>query len=761
MERLKISYGIMLVTHVLFTCITYAQKQNNTIGSEVFVDVPHYIFNKYLPLPVSVYIHESECNNCQNYLNYIDIRFKCAKDTQWSPVYVYSNWTYNQFLNLFNCYSVEDTLWGVQSFLSSMPFNSSEHTILFTADTNYWFPPVPIVEVNKRYFYFNFNIPPNLWNMFLCEDSVLDLHVYVSLDYAPDEEFYFRIFVSHNGLPTINKWYRGDVHVHSYYTQNIVENGFPLCQTKIAAKYNGLSWITLTDHSCDFDNYGLNPIYNYERLKAEIQFFNNNDSSFKFIPAIEASVLNSKGKTIHALIYPNESNIYSFPYFFDAKGDNELTEINLFMLYDSLEKYNAFCYAAHPFAQGDKLSDFVYGDVWNIGDIDFKLNGELHSYAGNVICNDINYASDVFSGTDTTVFFKPLYGFQLWNLWYTLTCNDTYNNPWNTNHLPEPYGFVPVEDFNYLHHYYKLQQNLEVYNFLLRKSLKFKNQNLSVKYWKPYLIGGSDAHGSFNFSTTDYVNLGISGYVENNFIGAINTVAFCPEGLGLNGENVLKALKNGKTIISSGPLLIPFLNYNSNYYTCGDTVEVFLSNVSSAKIFLTSKTSKLFGNVESCKMFIITENEVYVKDLNLLNQTTIFYLNNLLDTLVHSNLQKYIAFYFILTTKKNYDKPHIYKKSYEYFYSITNPIWVKIKNDLNITSNKSDFFNVFYDNENNTIYLQTENFIKAEIIDVTGKTLCSYFNVTEISCKELPTGIYFLRIISERKIATIKFLKMK
>ena len=48
----------------------------------------------------------------------------------------------------------------------------------------------------------------------------------------------------------------------------------------------------------------------------------------------------------------------------------------------------------------------------------------------------------------------------------------------------------------------------------------------------------------------------ISGYAEDNALGKLSTVVYCPSGMGRRGENVLAALREGRSVLSNGPLLI-------------------------------------------------------------------------------------------------------------------------------------------------------------------------------------------------------------
>ena len=81
--------------------------------------------------------------------------------------------------------------------------------------------------------------------------------------------------------------------------------------------------------------------------------------------------------------------------------------------------------------------------------------------------------------------------------------------------------------------------------------------------FKVFLAAGSDAHGDFNYEATlDVVDFlgkpsrGLSGYAEDNALGKISTIVYAPEGMGPKGENILRALKSGRSVLSNGPLLI-------------------------------------------------------------------------------------------------------------------------------------------------------------------------------------------------------------
>ncbi len=609
---------VLLLIFLTFSVNIFSQKQNNSPGSDFIVDTPVRLdITKDSVIPITVYIHNSECTNCTNYLNYMDISFKCASSQTFDSPVKFDSLSTSQFMNLFSSYSMQDNVWSSQSFVDSKPVRDASHTVVFSADTNLWIPPVPVVVVNMHYFYFNLNIPYSVWSQYLCSDSIIDIHVFASLDYASDEEFWFRVFVSDKSYPTVQQWYRGDTHFHSYFTQNTAENGLPLSSSKINAKHSGLDWTITTDHSCDYDNYGISMQDNWQREGNEIAQLNNQDSSFIYIRGMEASILNSQGKIVHSLVYPSPDAPFSTPYIYDGGGDVSTTSITVDMLQDSLDKYHGFCYAAHPFAEGDKLSILVNGDVWNLSDSLSPTNGNPALTCGSVIWNNLSAASDVYSSDLSMVYKKNLIGLENWNLWYTLTCTNTDKDPWNVSGNAEPYGFYEVPASDNLQTMYRFTQNMEAYGFLLRKGLKMKNENSLVKHWKLFLSAGSDAHGSFNFSGTDYVYGGVSGQMENNHPGALNTLVYCPNGMGTNGQHVLQALKDGHTVLSSGPVIILTVSSSLGTMYPGDDMNAEDLDENQVVIHLQAISNILFGTVNHAIIVVETQDSSYTYPVNM------------------------------------------------------------------------------------------------------------------------------------------------
>lgn len=256
----------------IFSMITISvfcqPKQANTIGSEVISDVPYKII-KYDStgnlngIPVFIYVHDSNGSFYENDLIDISISIKNASETTFNPVLTFSSYSDSSFQTLFSCKSVYDSYLDIQDFDSSLPVKDASKTIKFIKDTNWWIPPIPLVQITQTHWYFVFTIPSEKLTGY---DDIIDIRVVFNLDYATDESQYFRVFRYNDPVPEIKNWYRGDTHFHGLFTTNTAEIGFPLEASKNAARFADLDWITVTDHSCDFDNYGTDINLNWQRL---------------------------------------------------------------------------------------------------------------------------------------------------------------------------------------------------------------------------------------------------------------------------------------------------------------------------------------------------------------------------------------------------------------------------------------------------------------------------------------------------------------
>ena len=374
--------------------------------------------------------------------------------------------------------------------------------------------------------------------------AVVDLWVAFRVAGWPSQNTYLRVHLNPPPLPQIANWYRGDLHHHSAFTDNPAERGHPLGVTKQAALDAGLNWVVLADHSTDLTA---------ERYARELQeVAKHRDGRFLFIRGEELTVASAKETlltTVHMVALPSpddpDRGFASSSSGTDAAittGDGTVTSPAL-SLQEALRKIAAasgFAYAAHPF---DPISPILRGGTWDL-DLDFLAPGESRLQ-------------------------EALVGLQLWNRATTATADDA-RDPFCIRRDADPSTcFQPDRDAD---HYARLEKGIELgWRPLLLKGLAGQANTRPSLPFKVFLAAGSDTHGDFNYEATmdavDFLSKpsrGVTGYAENNALGKLATVVYCPAGMGARGENVLRALLRGESVVSNGPLLVAGFDRDSN-----------------------------------------------------------------------------------------------------------------------------------------------------------------------------------------------------
>ncbi|MCF7922638.1 MAG: hypothetical protein K9M55_08045 [Candidatus Marinimicrobia bacterium] len=129
-----------------------------------------------------------------------------------------------------------------------------------------------------------------------------------------------RITIARESLPKIDGWLTGDTHLHTSLTNDQIEFGATLEQTRKAAQLLGLDFITATDHSYDLDDQTDNYLKNdpeLEKWKQSRELITelNKKHTLTIIPGEEISVANHRGATVHFLHFND-------PVYFPGSGDS-------------------------------------------------------------------------------------------------------------------------------------------------------------------------------------------------------------------------------------------------------------------------------------------------------------------------------------------------------------------------------------------------------------------------------------------------------
>lgn len=730
---MKAQFLLILFFASLFS---YSQhKQANTGGSEIIADVPYRIqkFNNSGQLnsvPILFYVHDSNSSLYRNDLVSVSVYVKNADTSRFTVPINLSSYSDADVQKMITCRSVGDQSMSIQTFDSSCFVKDNNVTLKFIEDTNWWFQPVACVQITRNHWYFMLNIPGEMLQEY---NDIIDIAVEFNLDYDADETKYFRVFRHNDQLPVQEDWYKGDTHFHSVFTQNNAETGLPNEANRIAAKAVGLDWITITDHSCDFDNYGSGMAINWQKLGQDVATQEVLDSTFKFIRAIEMSVNNSAGDVVHALVYPSYEQPQNLDYLGDGGGDLISTNVSSAELFDALSIKRSFSYLAHPFAEGDVISAAVGGGAWNISDSDFRNSQTVFNTGGAIKCNDTTIASDIFS-TDTTSFFIPnIIGGEIFNSRNSLQTADEAYNPWDVTNN-STVSFASTDSSAMLHYMKRLKENFEVTEYLWQKSLRKKNQNPDLKNWKFFLAAGSDAHGSFNYSNTDFT-MELTGSVNENALGMVYTAAYCPNGMGEGGSEVLYALKHGHTVISDGPLLTMRISTDTLLSKGGiiigqDTV-IGESDLSNYYLILNLSNSSLFGTVKYVRVNVFDGIEKKILNISMNGAVKVIPMSDIITNYSGDIiLNKYTIITAEVETEKQFESlSSVYLKEKDVFRCYTNPIYLKIDQTLSVKPENIDA--KLYPNPARDIF-------KIQVTEKSADSEIKIFDVTmrEVFCKK-------------------------
>ena len=783
---MKKLFPIFLLICLQINLFAQNQKvtQTQTIGRDVVADAPWRMKKtdgkgNLNGIPVHVFIKDANLTQCNADLIYLNIYLKNAKDSLFGSPIVFNAYSDSTFAALFSSKSKADAALGIQSFDASLPVKDPNYTIQFKSD--YSLILGDYTNVSHQFWYFTITIPPD---KLAGLSDIVDIEVEFSLGYETDDYQYLRVFRNDNDFPKLPEWYRGDIHYHSFYTNNSAEFGLPLEATKQVAKAVGLDFMITSNHSCDYDNYGTSMQSNWKREDSEMQALNAVDTSMIFMHGMEASVKNSAGNVVHMLSYPNPASPHSIPYIGDGNGDLTMTSVTINDLLDSLNKYGGFSYAAHPFAGGDKLSATINGGIWNVNDASFLANGAAIAGHDVVICNNPSYPSDLYSTNSGELFKEGLKGCQIWNYRNAMATTDQKWNPWNDLYSSSITAFAPYDSLSTYFHYNRFLQGLEVSKFFLKKGLKMKNSNNSIQNYRLFMSAGSDAHGDFNFSNTNFV-YGFTADISDAAIGKPSTVVYCPSGRGNEGTNVLSAYKNGHVIYSDGPLISMYIsahgNINNPDYIIGDEAIPTSTDYSDAKLKVDISSNYEFGKIRKIKFILGTQNGEHIVylpvDSNSYNHTYIYNLDSLVQqSLSGDSIKDYDYFYIRaeVNTYKNYGSQFlIYRRAYENFNCYTNPIW--IRKPLTITTaihniSNSSVCKAFPNPFGNSVCIHLENIsgsnIKVELFNLVGSLIQTkeFSNISNnenyfINTESLSEGLYLLKVSTNDKIFDFKLFK--
>lgn len=462
-----------------------------------------------------------------------------------------------------------------------------------------------------------------------------------------EEKRCLQIYVAAENLPLkkSNKWYYGDTHYHSIYTNDIKEFGNPVSDTRAAAKCIGLDWLIITDHSVDLDShnpYGENKRTQsrWDDLGMEVQ--TNSDDDFCILRGEEVSVRGKKhwfflnDDTLHLLVFGTRFK-KMIPGAW-AEEKNLLNKVKVDLVGFQEELYR------HLFGRIYRLKDVLTGKTneENLAGCSVEEQSAL-AFAAHP-ASDAQFLGSKWGKSDLS---QSIHGLEAWNTRKRLSCGreECPYEIWKDEEAVDEWEGGPND------------KGIESWDKLLRKKVKLDNPRF-------ILLAGSDAHGSFNFSEGwGYDWDGIKA--SDNALGKVRTLIFLPQRSpgeprhAPSEDEIEGAIRKGSLVVTDGPVLNFKVRYGEQEANLGDIMTVNDEGV--IELVVQAAWTEECGSIEKARVVYHFKNGLR----SLSRQTTVMRgEQKILEDKLPSG-----PGYIRLETET-----HNGKDSYRCF---TNPIWIK------------------------------------------------------------------------------------
>lgn len=433
------------------------------------------------------------------------------------------------------------------------------------------------------------------------------IRIYFIFENRAPFETSLKIYVSPYPLPKFNNnWYYGDIHYHSEFTHNLTEFGGPMRMAKAAGIVLGLNWVNITDHSCDFSGDK-----EFSLMKNQAKSLSEN---YKFLLISSEEITVKKPREflfsdfLH-LLYNNADK------FIEGTFEGTFDLIGVF----GFLKPESFAFAAHPTSFPN----------WEEEDKDYQTALKYENFLGLQIFNakaksiyslpNPEYRIDMFRKIKRKIPFnlKKLF-------WRTFS---DYLKQW--------------------------ERGVKIWDKFLKEGL---NQEPARKL---FIVGGSDAHGDFNFGIL--VNPLTGNLMTDNAFGKVRTLAYCEE---LREERLMESLKKGRCIVTDGPIAtFKIKGINNGKEVVGDLGDEILISEKKIEIEIEWKSTKEFGKIKRIKL--IRNGEILNKDVLIRIEKDEAWAGKKIVKLYQEEDKAYYRIELFSNKRR------------EKFCCYTNPIWVK------------------------------------------------------------------------------------
>lgn len=358
------------------------------------------------------------------------------------------------------------------------------------------------------------------------------------------------------------RWFYGDTHYHSAYTNDIKEFGAPLPETRTAGLAIGLDWLVVTDHSCDLilKDDGGSGLSRWDRLKADVSSPELSDERFRFILGEEITLVGHGEKYVHMLAMGGMQDVIQGAFLPD---DSSSLAVDLWI--NVIKNIIRFGKGYPP-----DLIQSLFGKLHSFGDVLDMLPSNTLTFAAHPY--DVAQVPPSKWDEDDLGHAR-LTGHEFWNARSRRSANLT-DNPFARKGWSDPDTLKRRDEARVT----KLFQFVsDKWDSHLIRGIEEWTSGTPLPSRKPVFIGGSDAHGDFNYHAGMAWDYTKADMVDDNGLGRVRTAIFLPGHQSASVPDVdviLAALKKGSCVVTDGPILEFHLQHKGQVAYMGDALLV-------------------------------------------------------------------------------------------------------------------------------------------------------------------------------------------
>jgi hypothetical protein len=342
------------------------------------------------------------------------------------------------------------------------------------------------------------------------------------------------------------RWFYGDTHYHSVYTNDIKELGNPVPESCQAAHAIGLDWLVITDHSCDLDDVDadVSAQIRWERLKAEVANPNISNDQFRCILGEEITLLAKEDTLVHMLAFGSMEKMVEGAFMPDQGGF--MTEVFQETIQKLLHR------AAKNGGYSEEEAKRMFGNVHPFEKVLDMLPAEALLFAAHPFT--LAQPPPPGKWLAEHLYHPRLTGYEFWNTRIRRTAQLTLN-PFGSKKWIDPEALLKQDQ--------KRIQKFKgwadgEWELALRKGLAGWGDADALPRLRPVFLAGSDAHGSFNYGVGMSWDYRRRLAVDDNTLGKVRTVAYLPDGYSDTippEAEILAALRKGSCVVTDGPVV--------------------------------------------------------------------------------------------------------------------------------------------------------------------------------------------------------------